>query len=34
MGEKKKKKNRDGSLMKLGILGFLMGRFTDVFIDG
>jgi len=27
--KKKKKKKGDESIMKLGILGFLLGRFTD-----
>jgi hypothetical protein len=29
MEEKKKKKKGDGSVVKLGILDFLLGRFTD-----
>jgi hypothetical protein len=30
MGKKKKKKKKgDGSVVKLEILGFLLGRFTD-----
>ena len=29
MGEKKKKKKGDGSVVKLGILGFLLECFTD-----
>jgi len=35
MGKKKKKKKKkgDGSVVKLGILGFLFGRFTDSFTD-
>jgi hypothetical protein len=32
--EKKKKKKRDGSVVKLGILGFLLGHFTNGFTDG
>jgi hypothetical protein len=31
--KKKKKKKGDGSVVKLGILGFLLGRFTDGFTD-
>jgi len=38
MGEKKKKKKKkkkgDESVVKLGILGFLLERFTDDFTDG
>jgi hypothetical protein len=34
MGEKKKKKKGDGSVVKLGILGFLLECFTDSFTDG
>jgi hypothetical protein len=33
MGEKKTKKG-DESVVKLGILGFLLERFTDGFTDG
>jgi hypothetical protein len=29
MGKKKKKKRGDGSIMKLGILSFSLGRFTN-----
>jgi hypothetical protein len=29
MGKKKKEEKGDGSVVKLGILGFLFGRFTD-----
>jgi hypothetical protein len=32
--EKKKKKKGDESVVKLGILGFLLRRFTDGFTDG
>jgi hypothetical protein len=31
MGKRKKKKKGDGSVVKLGILCFLLGRFTDGF---
>jgi len=35
MGEKKKKKKKgDGFVVKLGILDFLLGCFTDGFIEG
>jgi len=34
MGEKKKKKKGDGSVVKLEILGFLLECFTDSFTDG
>jgi len=34
MGEKmKKKKKGDGFVVKLGILGFLLGHFTNSFTD-
>jgi hypothetical protein len=35
MGEKKKKKKKkgDGSVVKLGILDFLLGYFTDGFTE-
>jgi len=32
--KKKKKKKGDGSVVKLGILGFLLGHFIDFFTDG
>jgi hypothetical protein len=32
--KKKKKKKGDRSVVKLGIVGFLLGRFTDGFTDG
>jgi hypothetical protein len=32
--EKKKKKKIDRSVVKLEILGFLLGRFTDGFTNG
>jgi len=32
--KKKKKKKEDESVVKLGILGFLLGRFTEGFTDG
>jgi hypothetical protein len=33
MGKKKKKKKGASSVVKLGILGFLLGRFTEDFTD-
>jgi hypothetical protein len=32
--KKKKKKKEDESVVKLGILDFLLGRFTEGFTDG
>jgi hypothetical protein len=32
--KKKKKKKGDGSVVKLGIIGFLLGHFTDGFTNG
>jgi len=32
--EEKKKKKGDGSVVKLGIIGFLLGHFTDGVTNG